>query len=126
MIKTYEVNCDLCKSDDAEVLVRGGDRLYGGEDIFTYFKCKNCGLVYMNPRVCPEDMAKLYPEDYAPHQRKNTGGDKCKNSLGARLKRTSVLAGLQNMRKTSNRQTDGHRDHRGRTRRHKTQVKKTR
>ncbi len=100
MIKTYDVKCDLCQSDDAEVLVRGGDRLYGGDDVFTYVKCKNCGLVYMNPCVCPEETAKLYPENYAPHQRKNAGGDKCKNSLGARLKRTSVLAGLQNMRKT--------------------------
>lgn len=96
MFGTSDVVCDLCKSSDADFLFNGKDRLYGCDGVFTYVRCKNCGLVYMNPQICPEEIGKLYPENYAPHRPKKAGRDKCKKSFGALLKKMPALATFKN------------------------------
>lgn len=75
MIRTQKVSCNLCGSRDSTFLFNARDRLHGIGDIFTYVQCKECGLVYMNPQVVPEDIEKLYPADYHPHSitKKGTG-----------------------------------------------------
>ena len=67
MIRTQKVLCNLCGSEDSTFLFHARDRLHGIGDIFSYIQCKECGLVYMNPQVIPEDIEKLYPADYHPH-----------------------------------------------------------
>lgn len=67
MIRTQKVPCNLCSSTESSFLFDARDRLHGIGDIFTYVRCKECGLVYTNPQVVPEDTEKLYPADYAPH-----------------------------------------------------------
>ncbi len=67
MIRTQKVPCNLCSSTDSTFLFDARDRLHGIGDVFTYVRCTECGLVYMNPQVVPEDTEKLYPADYAPH-----------------------------------------------------------
>ncbi|MBA7650988.1 hypothetical protein ES703_58803 [subsurface metagenome] len=67
MIRTHKVPCNLCSSTDSTFLFDARDRLHGIGDIFTYVRCTECGLVYMNPQVVPEDIEKLYPADYHPH-----------------------------------------------------------
>ncbi len=67
MIRTQKVPCNLCSSTESTFLFDARDRLHGIGDIFTYVRCRECGLVYMNPQVVPEDIEKLYPADYAPH-----------------------------------------------------------
>ena len=55
-------NCDLCGKDDTELLYM--------KDDFRIVKCKNCGMVYVNPRLREEELSKLYnrnvisPYDY--------------------------------------------------------------
>jgi 2-polyprenyl-3-methyl-5-hydroxy-6-metoxy-1,4-benzoquinol methylase len=66
-----DVFCNLCNSSDYRILFDARDRLHGFEGIFRYVQCTKCGLVYMNPQISPEDAAKFYPADYAPHQNKN-------------------------------------------------------
>lgn len=67
MIRTHEVNCNLCDSRNSFSLFNAKDRLHGMEGTYTYVQCAECGLVYMNPQVVPEDIKKLYPADYTPH-----------------------------------------------------------
>jgi 2-polyprenyl-3-methyl-5-hydroxy-6-metoxy-1,4-benzoquinol methylase len=63
--------CNLCGTDNADVLFDGIDRLHGFEGQFTYVKCKQCGLVYMNPQLTVEELKNFYPDDYAPHSINN-------------------------------------------------------
>jgi SAM-dependent methyltransferase len=99
MFETCDVVCDLCKISDADFLFDGKDRLYGCDGVFTYVRCKNCGLVYMNPQIHPEEIGKLYPENYAPHRPKKAGGDECEKSFGARIKKIPALAALLNAKR---------------------------
>ncbi len=51
MIETEKRNCNLCGCDDATVLFEAVDRLHPIEGKFTYVRCNNCQLLYMNPQV---------------------------------------------------------------------------
>lgn len=68
------VPCDLCEADDYRVRMRIPSRLYlprilnalswTGWDPPTHWtlvQCRQCGLVYTNPRVKPEELYRLYP-----------------------------------------------------------------
>jgi 2-polyprenyl-3-methyl-5-hydroxy-6-metoxy-1,4-benzoquinol methylase len=74
MVKTRVVSCNLCQSNDFTFLCNAKDRLHGVEGEFNYVKCNECGLIYMNPQVVPEDIGRLYPADYAPHYSGNQKG----------------------------------------------------
>lgn len=68
MAKTEEIICNLCGSNVAKHWCRGIDRLHGFDGQFSYVRCRNCGLVYMNPQICFEELGRYYPQDYAPHK----------------------------------------------------------
>ncbi len=70
LVKTEYVSCNLCGSSENRFLFNAKDRLHGIGGSFSYVKCVNCGLVYMNPQITPEDIGKFYPVNYAPHQSK--------------------------------------------------------
>ena len=70
-IETSEVVCPLCGSDEVTGLFEAVDRLHGIGGRFCYVRCRQCGLVYMNPQVVPESVGLLYPESYAPHANKS-------------------------------------------------------
>jgi len=49
------VNCQLCGADSAKKLL--------SIDKFCYVKCRNCGLVYLNPRPSPDLLNDIYQGD---------------------------------------------------------------
>ncbi len=57
--------CDLCGLDNVESLLSGKDRLLGGEEEFGVVRCRNCGLIYTNPRPTPEGVSRYYPSQYS-------------------------------------------------------------
>lgn len=59
------VKCDLCGLDEAESLLTGKDRLLGGEEEFGVVRCRNCGLIYTNPRPTQEEISRYYPSQYS-------------------------------------------------------------
>ena len=63
--------CRLCGGTDADILFDATDRLYDVEGSFRYVRCRQCGLMYMNPQVAPECIAALYPQEYGPHADKS-------------------------------------------------------
>lgn len=60
-----KVNCNLCGSNNFNLLFKNYDRLHKKPGVFNVVKCKNCGLVFLNPR--PRDISAYYPDDYSPY-----------------------------------------------------------
>ena len=60
--RTELTNCALCGLDQGSVLFQAGDRLGVTSTPFTFVRCTNCGLVYLNPRVTPETIGTFYPD----------------------------------------------------------------
>jgi len=61
------VFCDLCHSNQSDVMVKQRDLLMEvSRDLFTIVKCRNCGLVYLNPRPSKDLLGSYYPTDYYP------------------------------------------------------------
>jgi SAM-dependent methyltransferase len=92
MIRTEKISCNLCGSKDSTFLFDAKDRLHGISGKFSYVRCSECGLVYMNPQVLPEEIGKLYPSDYAPHSTSAKGTAAGIRSLYNRLMKTPVIA----------------------------------
>ena len=61
------VFCDLCHSNQSDVLVRQRDLLLEvSKDLFTIVRCRNCDLVYLNPRPSKDLLGTFYPTVYYP------------------------------------------------------------
>ena len=61
------VACDLCGSDESEVLIRQQDLLLAVTDEeFTIGRCRRCGLIYLNPRPSIDRIGTYYPTVYYP------------------------------------------------------------
>jgi SAM-dependent methyltransferase len=59
------VHCCLCEEDDAEPLAVGEDFEYRtSPDTFLTVRCRQCGLVYLNPRPTLQELSRIYPSDY--------------------------------------------------------------
>jgi 2-polyprenyl-3-methyl-5-hydroxy-6-metoxy-1,4-benzoquinol methylase len=63
-----ETNCNLCGANDAELVYVEKDRLMGLPGSFRLVRCRQCGLMYVNPRPTFEEMGKYYPEEYGPYR----------------------------------------------------------
>jgi len=63
-IKFEEVVCNLCGSKDSSVYLTRGDLNTFLPGSFTLVVCRNCGLVYQNPRPSKESFEQIYPSDY--------------------------------------------------------------
>ncbi|MGQ9599812.1 MAG: class I SAM-dependent methyltransferase [Anaerolineae bacterium] len=62
------VSCNLCGRDDTQFLFDGWDRLHGQPGRFRMVRCRQCGLIYLNPRPLPSQIGRYYPEDYPSYQ----------------------------------------------------------
>src|SRR3974377_2043353 len=60
--------CDLCRADDARVVMDGTrDLAAGAGEAFSIVRCRSCGLRYLNPRPCAEIIGRYYSDTYLPH-----------------------------------------------------------
>ena len=58
------VNCALCEQDNAELVLTSKDWLHHQPGEFRLVRCRQCGLVYVNPRPTRDSILKYYPADY--------------------------------------------------------------
>lgn len=59
------VRCCICERDDAEPLAVGEDFEYHtSPDAFLAKRCRQCQLVYLDPRPSIDDLPRIYPENY--------------------------------------------------------------
>ena len=69
------VRCNFCRADNFDVLIKNGrDRRHNLPGEFRLVKCRQCGLVYLNPRPTTEALSAYYPEDYAPYRQRGVFG----------------------------------------------------
>lgn len=59
------MKCTACGSEEHNmILVAEDSRLHTTNEKFNLFQCRQCGLVYVNPRPAREEIGKFYPRDY--------------------------------------------------------------
>ena len=64
-ITSEPVACNQCGSSRAEVIARGTDReYYTSSDEYSFVRCQNCSLVYLNPRPTAAELPRIYPPTY--------------------------------------------------------------
>lgn len=69
MINTEYVKCNFCDSDNTELLFKQKDLLLEENAYeFSIVQCKNCGLVYINPRPTLYEIGKFYPKNFVSYQ----------------------------------------------------------
>ncbi len=62
------VSCIVCNSDSYKKLFRSKDRLLRVDDTeYQIVKCKQCGMVYVNPQPTLGEIARYYPSNYSPY-----------------------------------------------------------
>ena len=67
-IQWEQVSCDLCKSTESEKELDGADWECGVSAKLSLVKCKQCGLVYLNPRPARNSLPLVYPLTYGFYQ----------------------------------------------------------
>jgi SAM-dependent methyltransferase len=68
------VICNLCNSNEFELLYQLPDLLLERDDIqSTLVRCHNCGLVYQNPRPSLKEISFHYPPEYESYTSDITG-----------------------------------------------------
>jgi len=60
--------CCLCNSLRARIFRRARDRQNGNPGVFTYLRCRDCGLVRLDPMPTVDALARAYPDEYYSFQ----------------------------------------------------------
>lgn len=60
-------HCELCGRTEFSPFLKTRDRLYGIGDEFQLVRCRDCGLIFINPRPDQEEIKQFYPATYGPH-----------------------------------------------------------
>jgi len=58
------IPCEVCGSSQHHFLFEGWDRAFGIPGSFKVVKCKECGLIFINPQPGPETLKEYYPKYY--------------------------------------------------------------
>lgn len=65
--------CPCCGSNVFDLATLSAAQLTSMSYVFRFVRCTDCGLVYLNPRVAPDDIGMFY-DDYLPHAGANAWG----------------------------------------------------
>ncbi len=61
--------CPLCDADDfTPVVATTAHMVSGSSEVFRFVRCRQCGLVYLNPRVPQSELGRYYPDYYLPYR----------------------------------------------------------
>ena len=101
IIETSRIPCTLCGSSESEFLFNAKDRQHGISGSFTYVRCVNCGLVYMNPQISPQSVKAFYPDDYGPHKSHLDKAGKPEKMSKSKLEKSLPKPLLQKLNKDS-------------------------
>ena len=62
------INCDFCGSYESLKVSEQTDIIHHlTEEVFSVVRCKNCGLIYTNPRPSRSDIGNFYSSNYSFH-----------------------------------------------------------
>jgi SAM-dependent methyltransferase len=83
-----EIDCPLCGRHDSELVMEAADSTFskGKGFQFAVVRCRECRLMYTNPRPTAECLAPFYPDQYPPHTlRRNSRTGRVPSRTWARL-----------------------------------------
>lgn len=66
-------NCRFCRADKEYQSIKG-DFVHGGTAEQKFFKCAQCGIIYLYPPLSPEEEARFYREEYDKYMEKRSAG----------------------------------------------------
>lgn len=58
------ISCEVCGSNQHQFLLEGWDRVFGIPGVFRIVRCRECGLIFINPQVELEVLKDYYPSEY--------------------------------------------------------------
>jgi len=61
-------SCDLCNADDSVTLYAGDAWRQSVPNGLALVRCRQCGLMYMNPRPGPAEIGSYYADSYTPYK----------------------------------------------------------
>lgn len=64
MIQNLTSICPVCHGPGAHDF-SSTDMMFGGDEVFAYHRCSDCGLVYQHPMPDGERIAAFYPDSYS-------------------------------------------------------------
>ena len=62
------VTCAICEKDSSDLVFETRDWIFGNEGVFRVVRCRDCQLVYLNPRPTLDESWKFYPRRYFAYQ----------------------------------------------------------
>jgi rubredoxin len=65
MIQNLTSICPVCHGTGAHDF-SSTDMMFGGDEVFAYHRCSDCGLVYQHPMPDGERIAAFYPFTASP------------------------------------------------------------
>ena len=68
MIELETVGCLFGHNSPAEKLFDRSDWWFELPGQFAWYRCPDCGLIYLNPRPVPNAMSHYYPQNYAAYR----------------------------------------------------------
>ncbi|OGW29176.1 MAG: hypothetical protein A2X59_08165 [Nitrospirae bacterium GWC2_42_7] len=98
------VTCNLCESDKVLPFMTATDWFSQDDGQFSIVKCKECGLIYVNPRPHPDHMNLYYGEKYYTHGKAKTRETVSRRQQSAGLKKIAKSALLAHVQKDNNSQ----------------------
>lgn len=62
------IKCPCCGQSDFVSFIETDAHMHGRKETFTFQQCKNCDLVFLNPRVKQESLFEYYGDHYLPYR----------------------------------------------------------
>jgi len=54
--------CDICGKSSFKFLFKQKDKNFNFPDEFSLYKCRNCGLIFINPQLSWKELERYYPQ----------------------------------------------------------------
>src|SRR5271170_3834100 len=98
-ITTVETVCNNCGSASTELVTEGREHEYENttDDVFKVVRCKDCGLVYLNPRPDISELATIYPPNYYAYAIEDRYDQSQRGSFYYKLRYSMILSGLEHV-----------------------------
>ena len=62
------LSCPVCDSHSINSFIETTAQMHSGKEVFNFDQCAECQLVFLNPRVDPEDLKNYYTDYYLPYR----------------------------------------------------------
>lgn len=96
-IKKVETSCNNCGSVERALITTGVEHEYDNttNDIFNVVRCKNCGLVYLNPRPDISELPTIYPSNYYAYSLEEGYDEDQRQNWYYKYRYKQILQGLE-------------------------------